>query len=363
MKKDFFFHLQSLRGLAATIVVLHHLKSLSPYLSQNIFMRNSELAVDFFFVLSGFVISLNYGSTLYNLNTFIDFIKKRFFRLYPLHIFMLFIYLAVEISKYLFELKTGIASNEEPFTVNNISTFISNIFLLQGLIDNQLSYNEVSWSISFEFYTYIIFAFLVIFIRNKFLSILIIILLVIISFYFVYKLELMKSTNQLGFLRCVYSFFLGTLFLKINQKIERKNLTKFQIPISIITLYLFCNVTNTIIMPILFGFLIIVLNQSKEGVIKSFLENKLFIFIGKISYSIYMIHYLIIWTHVQILRFIFQIDTITINNYTYIELTKSLSFLIIISVLISVFFLSILSFNLIEKRFNSKRLAKHELKK
>ena len=69
MKKEFFFHLQSLRGFAASIVVLHHLKSLSPYLSQNIFMSNSELAVDFFFVLSGFVISLNYGSVLNDFNT------------------------------------------------------------------------------------------------------------------------------------------------------------------------------------------------------------------------------------------------------------------------------------------------------
>ena len=67
------------------VLVLHHLKSLSPYLSQNIFMSNSELAVDFFFVLSGFVISLNYFYKLNDFNIFFDFIKKRFLRLYPLH--------------------------------------------------------------------------------------------------------------------------------------------------------------------------------------------------------------------------------------------------------------------------------------
>ena len=357
MKKEFFFHLQSLRGFAASIVVLHHLKSLSPYLSQNIFMSNSELAVDFFFVLSGFVISLNYGSVLNDFNIFFDFIKKRFLRLYPLHFFMLFVYLAVEISKYLFEQKTGLTSNEISFTVNNISTFISNIFLLQGIMDSQLSYNEVSWSISFEFYTYILFSFLVIFIRNKFLYTLIVILLIIISSYFVYKLDLMQSTNQLGFLRCVYSFFLGTLIFIINKKIEKKDLTVFQIPVTIITIYLFCNITNTIFMPIVFGFLIIILNQSREGIIKSILKNKLLLFIGKISYSIYMVHYLVIWLHIQILRFIFKIDTITINNYTYLELTKSSSFLIIISVLMSTFLLSILSFNLIEKKFNFKSIV------
>ena len=54
MKKDLLLHLQSLRGIAALIIVFHHLKSLSSNLAQNDFMANSSLAVDFFFVLSGF---------------------------------------------------------------------------------------------------------------------------------------------------------------------------------------------------------------------------------------------------------------------------------------------------------------------
>tara|TARA_B000000441_G_C21503870_1_gene211026 strand:- start:7 stop:531 length:525 start_codon:yes stop_codon:yes gene_type:complete len=169
MKKDLLLHLQSLRGIAALIIVFHHLKSLSSNLAQNDFMANSSLAVDFFFVLSGFVIALNYQHLLIKFYEIKNFIKKRFFRLYPLHIILLIIYLAIEILKYFLDYYAGIKSNEPPFSVSNLYTFFTNLFLIQGIIDNQLSYNEVSWSVSFEFYTYIIFALIIFLIRNKIL--------------------------------------------------------------------------------------------------------------------------------------------------------------------------------------------------
>ena len=74
---------------------------------------------------------------------------------------MLIIYLILEFLKYQFEKETGFEANEPAFSTSNLSSFVSNLFLLQGLIDPELSYNEVSWSISFEFYTYILFAFFV----------------------------------------------------------------------------------------------------------------------------------------------------------------------------------------------------------
>ena len=51
--------------------------------------------VDFFFVLSGFVIALNFQSKIYNFTDVINFQARRFFRLYPLHFFMLLIYLCL----------------------------------------------------------------------------------------------------------------------------------------------------------------------------------------------------------------------------------------------------------------------------
>ena len=78
MNNNFISHLQSLRGIAAMIIVLHHQKSLSSLLAENDFMANSDLAVDFFFVLSGFVIALNYKNILFSQSILISFIKRDF---------------------------------------------------------------------------------------------------------------------------------------------------------------------------------------------------------------------------------------------------------------------------------------------
>ncbi len=354
MKKYFISHLQSLRGIAAIIILLHHQKSISRNLAQNDFMANSDLAVDFFFVLSGFVIALNYQNIVFTLKTAISFIKKRFLRLYPLHFIMLLIYLMLELLKYYFEKETGLISNEPSFSKSNFSSFISNLFLLQGLVDSELSYNEVSWSISFEFYTYILFAFIIFFIRNKIIYFSLIVLITILSLIFVYKLGLMDESNRLGYLRCSYSFFLGTLAYNINNKIKDINLSILEIPIFLITIYLFCYIPNTTFMPFMFALLILTLNQTNKGYIKRLLNNKFLIYIGKISYSIYMIHYLVIWINIQSLRFIFKVDTEIRNNYTYLKLSNIDSTLFIIFTVIIVIILSSISYNLIEKKFLQK---------
>ena len=111
----------------------------------------------------------------------------------------------------------------------------------------------------------------------------------------------MDETNRLGYLRCLYSF-LGVLIYYLNIKLQNINLSILEIPVVIISIYLYCYIPNTVFMPIVFGILIIILNQTKGGLIKSFLNNKLLILL-KVSYSIYMIHYLIIWVHIQFLRF------------------------------------------------------------
>ncbi len=60
--KKMFLPLESLRGFAAISVALFHL-STNSHLELN-FVKNAWLMVDFFFVLSGFVISLNYSHDL-----------------------------------------------------------------------------------------------------------------------------------------------------------------------------------------------------------------------------------------------------------------------------------------------------------
>src|ERR1700737_2363832 len=86
--------LDSLRGLSALMVVLYH-ANFSSFLYNLPIIRHSYLFVDFFFVLSGFIMYYNYGS-LTDTASFRQFIGMRFFRLYPLHFTLLMVFVGSE---------------------------------------------------------------------------------------------------------------------------------------------------------------------------------------------------------------------------------------------------------------------------
>src|SRR5437762_9602227 len=79
-----FVVLDSWRGIAACLVALFHLDAYS-HLYGVPFLRNSWLFVDFFFVLSGFVIAANYQQRLLEGFGVGRFLLLRLGRLYPLH--------------------------------------------------------------------------------------------------------------------------------------------------------------------------------------------------------------------------------------------------------------------------------------
>src|SRR5688500_8507161 len=84
--------LDSWRGIAACCVVFFHFEAFS-HIYDIPLVRNSFLFVDFFFVLSGFVIAANYQERLVGGFGVFRFIVLRFGRLYPLHLFVLVIYI------------------------------------------------------------------------------------------------------------------------------------------------------------------------------------------------------------------------------------------------------------------------------
>src|SRR5438045_8537170 len=113
-----FVVLDSWRGIAACLVALFHLDAYS-HLYDVPFLRNSWLFVDFFFVLSGFVIAANYQQRLLEGFGIGRFLLLRLGRLYPLPFAMLALVIAVELLKVL----NGILSPPH-LSVNPIATFV-----------------------------------------------------------------------------------------------------------------------------------------------------------------------------------------------------------------------------------------------
>lgn len=77
---------EAARGLAAVAVVAFHTNAATRHIGHATFdiLRLGEFGVDFFFVLSGFIIFFVHGSEIGRPEALRDYLVKRFIRLYPL---------------------------------------------------------------------------------------------------------------------------------------------------------------------------------------------------------------------------------------------------------------------------------------
>lgn len=85
----------TLRTFAAIIVIAIHPSF--PTLFPIDFLHKGSLAVDFFFVLSGYVIALTYTNKTANPRNALHFLGARFARIYPLYSIVLSIWVLVEL--------------------------------------------------------------------------------------------------------------------------------------------------------------------------------------------------------------------------------------------------------------------------
>ena len=151
--------LDSWRGLAALSVVYGH--QTAGRVGASLFIA-FYLAVDFFFVLSGFVLAHRYWDELVRgRKPFFGVVVARFARLYPAHVFVLFALVAAFGIEALPAFRAGTpllsawGDAIPPFPGGpGLSTFVLNLLLLQnvGLTPTGLTWNVPSWSISVEFF-------------------------------------------------------------------------------------------------------------------------------------------------------------------------------------------------------------------
>ncbi|MEQ1497751.1 MAG: acyltransferase [Novosphingobium sp.] len=148
-----FTALDSLRGIAALGVAVHHIQATSGPASWALFVNGGSF-VDFFFVLSGFVITGVYGERLAEGFSLLKYAVLRLGRVWPLHLFMVFAGLSLE----LLSLVVGShgLSASAPFSgLHDPLHFITALFLIDGWIPNWTNYySRASWTISVEILLY-----------------------------------------------------------------------------------------------------------------------------------------------------------------------------------------------------------------
>lgn len=131
--------LEGWRGFAALLVVLYHFSKGSAGFYQG------YLAVDFFFILSGFVLSYTYEKDIRSgdLN-FKSFIIRRFARLYPMYAFGTLLIINIPSDKIF------------PINLNDGSSVIAQILLLQSIMGIN-PWLLAAWSVSVEWIISIVF--------------------------------------------------------------------------------------------------------------------------------------------------------------------------------------------------------------
>ena len=83
--------LTSLRGVFAIWVMIHHLQMFapSPIAALSLIGHRGYLSVDFFFMLSGFILAATYGQKFsFNIAAYSRFLIRRWGRLFPLFLFI-----------------------------------------------------------------------------------------------------------------------------------------------------------------------------------------------------------------------------------------------------------------------------------
>jgi len=141
------------RGLAAWLVVLFHIRSGMPWLpdAAHTIIDKGYLAVDFFFLLSGFVIYLSAHKVMQDegMAAIPAFLRRRFARIYPLHA----VILGATLLFVLLLTATGRDTSGYPWWELPL-----HITLTQNWgFTEHLSWNHPAWSISTEFAAYLFF--------------------------------------------------------------------------------------------------------------------------------------------------------------------------------------------------------------
>lgn len=357
--------LDGLRGIFSMMIVIHHYNE--AYLPQWFYdffvIRQSYIVVDFFFVLSGFVIALNYNFIKTG-NELWEFIKKRFIRLYPLlfytsSIFLLYkLFSRLVVKQYMpavFESKLGIDYHE------HIQPYIDSLFFTNStpIWGYSLGLNIPAWSISAEMISYLVFGSLSVFftLKNKRLGF---VLLILFSAIFLKIKGEFFTTVEYGFVRAFVSFFSGYFVWELSHfKFKIKDYLEYFMALFLIAILYVLQVLNRdssagvtfsiFFVPLFFSISILLLLKT-NGTISRFLDLKPIQYLGKISYSIYLNHYILLSLIVKPIFRIFKFESTLFNQ-----------FIVFIFLLALTVFYSHFTYIYIEKKI-SNRLKKKLLK-
>jgi peptidoglycan/LPS O-acetylase OafA/YrhL len=296
--------LTGIRALAAGWVVLGHFKDpifdLLPGLSflTPIAWSGGGLGVEVFFILSGFIIAYNYAEKLQLKGSYRGFLRARAARIYPIHLATLTAMAALII---------GAAVAKVPLTTqarNTPGNFIGNFSMLQAIPGFQ-AINVPSWSVSCEAAAYLAFPVLGAWaLRTSGRRALGWAALILVSGVSILQLfalfdSFSAMTYPIMWVRIACEFPAGVLLWAWWRQIDRRDSRWWDLAalagaaVTILACYLVEPDSPAVFLPTPAIALFVVASASASGPVFRFLTTRPMQWFGRISYSLYMTHFIV----------------------------------------------------------------------
>ncbi|MEH6304307.1 acyltransferase [Olivibacter sp. CPCC 100613] len=309
--KPHYILLDGLRGVAALMVIWYHVFEAFATSAIDQRFNHGYLAVDFFFILSGFVIGYAYNDRWKTMKTK-DFIKRRLIRLHPM------VVIGAILGAITFYIQGNVKWDGSQVSLSMLMlALLINLFLIPAapgsgaeVRGNGEMYplNGPSWSLFFEYIGNILYALFIRRLSTKALSVLVLLAGIGLASFAVFNFSgyghlgvgwTMADHNLIGgFLRLLFSFSAGVLMSR-----------KFK-PIPIKGAFLLCSLAIVVLLsiPHVGGAQALWMNGIYDAVCTTLIfpllvylgasgnttdkrSTKICKFLGDISYPLYMVHY------------------------------------------------------------------------
>lgn len=278
-----------------SIVIYHYGLKIFPFNHPDIsfLFRSANIGVSYFFVLSGFVMIIAYGNK--DKISFIDYLQKRFARLYPVYLLAILILLLFQMARP--------APNKVDF-----EGLIVNLTMTQSWFPGYaLSFNYPGWSLSVEVFFYLTFPFLYNLVYKKFgfkktiIPVLLVFLLSQLFFHYLlyspfYKGFPSRSHDVFFFFPLMHfnEFLIGNLaaLFFLDAKLRKRNYDILIIGIMallfLVLKFKFGMNYHNGMLAVLFVPLVFFISLN-NGLLTTLSKMRPFVFLGEISYGIYIL--------------------------------------------------------------------------
>ena len=293
-----FAALDSLRGIAALGVAAYHIHG-DGLLFNSALVRSGWLWVDFFFVLSGFVIAASYGERLGSGFAVRRFMLLRLGRIYPLHIAMLALYLGIELIRLIFQ-PDGWSANPPFAGRRSADLLLASTLLIQTFLTNPSAWNPQSWSIAVEVWLYLAAALLW---RSLGGRGWIVALVAAVAAGFLILTQIDMPILTWGVLRGIAGFGLGVACWRWHGRLPGGTLAELLCLLAIATVFLLPLIEPAPLADLAFAATVVVFARER-GAISRVLLQRWALFLGTLSYSLYMVHVFVVARGMDALRWL-----------------------------------------------------------